>query len=157
MERERDITQGLRPRQHSPLPSLSDLVGLEQEGNGSERGQPHNYGETYAADITKKKKMGNKKYPSSVRSLVCLENIVETLFCRECGLVNAFYGDHRFFRTVYRAMVPKGGATLDVKLPNVIIRRFTPDGKYLVCFSQNQKDLVLYRLVNRRVSRNTTC
>ncbi|GJD07816.1 Light-mediated development protein DET1 [Galdieria sulphuraria] len=72
---------------------------------------------------------------------------MEALFYRECGFVKASSGSCRFFRIVYRAIVPNGGATLDVKLPNIIIRRFTPDGKYLVCFSQNQKDLVVYRYV----------
>ncbi|GJQ14372.1 hypothetical protein GpartN1_g6163.t1 [Galdieria partita] len=151
MERERQMTQVVfRRRQRSPLPSLSQMVGLESEQGETRasfcRGLSQTDGETYFPNTTKKLKVGNKKcQPRTTCSH--LENLVEALFYRECGLVKASCGSTHFFRIVYRAIVPKGGASLDVKLPNIVIRRFTPDGKYLVCFSQNQKDLVVYRFV----------
>eukprot|EP00871_Galdieria_phlegrea_P001863 jgi/Galph1/2678/GphlegSOOS_G1344.1 len=74
-------------------------------------------------------------------------NLLDALLWRESFLPTCAFPKCRFAFYFYRAVVPGRGAAIDVKFPNIIFRRFTPDGKYLVCFSQDQKDLVIYRYI----------
>ncbi|KAG0449076.1 hypothetical protein HPP92_027498 [Vanilla planifolia] len=48
------------------------------------------------------------------------------------------------FRQFYENLVPSC-TIYDVDCPDNFFRKFTDDGKYLICFSRNQQDLIVYR------------
>jgi de-etiolated-1 len=50
-------------------------------------------------------------------------------------------------RRFYEAVVPNY-TVYDVECPNCFIKKFTPDGEYLVCFSRSLHELQLYRFVS---------
>ncbi|KAL3675388.1 hypothetical protein R1sor_025336 [Riccia sorocarpa] len=71
------------------------------------------------------------------------ENILHRLFTREISRVRPNTHIHKV-REVYENIVPSH-TVYDVECPDHLIRKFTNDGQYLICFSRNHQDLVVYR------------
>lgn len=70
------------------------------------------------------------------------QSISHYLLAREACQYDHFSERYRS-RQLYRYIVPNRSA-LDVSCPNITIKKFTADGKYLICFSRNQHSLHLY-------------
>jgi hypothetical protein len=84
-------------------------------------------------------------------------NLVHNLIARELdtnssilGLTSLFSGQHRNERTrfnhlkrIYLAITPSY-TIINVKTPNCYLRRFSPDGRYLVAFNQNLNGIQIF-------------
>ncbi|BBN18247.1 de-etiolated-1 [Marchantia polymorpha subsp. ruderalis] len=71
------------------------------------------------------------------------ENIVHRLFSRQTCRARPNTHIHRA-RELYENIVP-GHTVYDVECPDHSFRKFTNDGQYLICFSRNHQDLIVYR------------
>lgn len=70
------------------------------------------------------------------------QSISHYLLAREACQYDSFIERYQC-RQLYRYIVPNQAA-FDVACPNIAMKKFTMDGRYLVCFSRNQHSLHLY-------------
>ncbi|KAJ7564160.1 hypothetical protein O6H91_02G005500 [Diphasiastrum complanatum] len=71
------------------------------------------------------------------------ENILHRLFARETCRAAPNTHVHRV-RQFYENIVPSH-TVYDVECPDHSFRKFTNDGQYLICFSRNHQELIVYR------------
>ncbi|KAJ7562096.1 hypothetical protein O6H91_03G055000 [Diphasiastrum complanatum] len=71
------------------------------------------------------------------------DNILHRLFSRETCRAVPNTHIHRA-RQLYENVVPSD-TLYDIEHPDHIFRKFTNDGQYLICFSRNCEDLIVYR------------
>ena len=71
------------------------------------------------------------------------QNVVRR--CLSLERTGAPWASARLRRLAYETFVPKNTDVGVKDVPAVCFRRFTPDGKYLVAFEQDRRNLVLYR------------
>ncbi|KAL2607655.1 hypothetical protein R1flu_026228 [Riccia fluitans] len=71
------------------------------------------------------------------------ENIVHRLFSREISRARPNTHINKA-RELYENIVPSH-TVYDVECPDHLIRKFTNDGQYLICFSRNHQELIVYR------------
>lgn len=84
-------------------------------------------------------------------------NLIHNLISRELGtnssilgLTSLFSGQHRneltrfnHLKRIYLAITPNY-TIINVKTPNCYLRRFSPDGRYLIAFNQNLNGIQIF-------------
>ena len=73
-------------------------------------------------------------------------NIIRTLFRREIGYTNIDRTETVFNETkrIYLAIYPNF-TVINVKTPNCFLRRFSPDGRFLIAFNQLLNGIIIYK------------
>lgn len=89
--------------------------------------------------------MQEKHFYSTKIRKVRSENFQHLLFERENGLRQKV-SSRRIHQDFYKCITPNL-SVLSVDAPPIFIRKFTPDGRYLIAFSQDQTSLLVYEFM----------
>ena len=71
-------------------------------------------------------------------------NLINTLIKRELGYQKKTETTFNELKRIYLAIYPNY-TVLNVKTPNCYLRRFSPDGRYLIAFNQHLNGIIIYR------------
>ncbi len=71
-------------------------------------------------------------------------NIINTLIKRELGYQKKTETTFNELKRIYLAIYPNY-TVLNVKTPNCYLRRFSPDGRYLIAFNQHLNGIIIYK------------
>lgn len=83
------------------------------------------------------------RWRQKARMLRKSENVVHRLFDRQISKAAPNTHIHRA-RKLYENIVPNF-TVYDVECPDYCFRKFSNDGQYLICFSRDRQDLIVYR------------